>query len=82
MAAAEGQAVRRAFGHGFEQLAGSSLAEEMYLIGHYLLKCNVTASEKYCTDAFSCRRCPVANLVTALAVSLFLPRSPHEQVAQ
>lgn len=52
MAAAEGQEVHRAFGHGFEQLAGSSLAEEMHLIGHYPLKCNVTLSEKYCTNVF------------------------------
>lgn len=74
-AATNGRGVRGAFGHGFEQLASSSLAEEMYLIGHYPLKCNIMVSEGMHTNVlFSCT-VPVSPFLTVLALSLVISLS-------
>lgn len=75
VAAANGQAVRRAFGHGFEQLASSSWAEEMYLIGHYPLKCAVMLSERKCTNVFLSCTVPVSPFLTVLALRLVISPS-------
>lgn len=75
MAATNGRAVRRAFGHGFEQLASSFWAEEMYLIGHYPLKCNIMVSERMHTNVFFFCTVPVSPFLTVLALRLVISLS-------